>query len=425
MNKLVTYTPTKLNMYIPNIARTSNTEESTETTESTPTSTSSTPISSNIPERLNNFRRTIYSVTENTSQDKPISGNITGSQEYEKAWDEYLQENPEAVEWKDFLTKIANRESGFRNVQNTSNAPAYGYFQLWHTNLQGYTPEQVISDPKLQIKLAIDLAKRNLSTFTPEDFETAQKKGFTKNALLWGSWIGGPGGVKNYLYSNIDADDSKYYGGKGGSSVGTYMRIGNYKDGGSIKDVNLIKVGNKEYYIEVVESEEDKSIGLSNKDNLPENEGMLFVINDKDKDENGLVWFTMEDTKFPLDIIFINEDLEVVQVSKGFPMSKNPIYGSGDYVLEVNSDSGIKVGDDINFISEKEVNKKMMVLDSDGNPQMILDGGERIMSIKNTKTLIKFAKKASATNKDSDYKALGKRIFKFLETQDNNPAEYV
>jgi hypothetical protein len=56
---------------------------------------------------------------------------------------------------------------------------------------------------------------------------------------------------------------------------------------------------------------------------------------------------------------------------------------------------------------------------------MELDGGERIFSRPNTKVLIKFAKKASATQKDSDYKALGKRIFKFLETQSNNEPEYV
>ena len=40
-----------------------------------------------------------------------------------------------------------------------------------------------------------------------------------------------------------------------------------------------------------------------------------------------------------------------------------------------------------------------MVLDVEGNAQMTLDGGERIFSIKNTKILIKFAKKSTATKK--------------------------
>lgn len=365
------------------------------------------------------------SITQNTVQQNPLSGKITGSQEFEKLWDEYLAENPEDTEWRDFFTKIARKESNFRNIQNTAGAPAYGFYQLWETNLQGHTPQEVINDPKLQIKLAIDLAKGNLSNFTQEDWNTAKQKGFSKNALLWGAWLGGLKGVQNYLHSNKDVSDSKYYGGKGGSTVGTYMRIGNYKEGGSLKDVNKVKVGDKEYYIEIVESEKDKAIGLSDRDNIAKDEGMLFIIKNEEKDKDGLVWFTMQDTKFPLDIIFISEDLEVTQVSKGRPMSSEPIYGAGDYVLELNSRSGVKTGDDLEFMSDKEVNKKMMVLDSEGNPQMMLDGGERIMSINNTKTLIKFAKKASSTNKDNDYKALGKRVFKFLEMQNNATPEYV
>ena len=67
----------------------------------------------------------------------------------------------------------------------------------------------------------------------------------------------------------------------------------------------------------------------------------------------------------------------------------------------------------------------MLVLNENGTPQMELEGGERIFSRENTKTLIKFAKKAAFTNKDTDYKGLGKRVFKFLQTQNENEAEYV
>ena len=51
--------------------------------------------------------------------------------------------------------------------------------------------------------------------------------------------------------------------------------------------------------------------------------------------------------------------------------------------------------------------------------------GERIFSRANTKTLIKFAKKAASTNNDNDFRALGKRVFKFLATQDSNEPQYV
>lgn len=56
---------------------------------------------------------------------------------------------------------------------------------------------------------------------------------------------------------------------------------------------------------------------------------------------------------------------------------------------------------------------------------MELDGGERIFSRKHTKTLIKFAKKAATTDNDNDYRALGKRMFKFLQVQTDTDPEYV
>lgn len=393
--------------------------------------------------RIDNINNAILSPstsseTSNTAPqagkvERVIKGSITGPAELEAALDEYFAENPQDIEHRDFLTRIAKRESSFQNVQNSEGAPAYGYFQLWETNLGNHTPEEVMEDPKLQIKLAIELDKRNLATFTQEDFELAEKKGYTKNALRWGSWLGGPGnrekqtGVKGYLYHDKDASDSHHYSEKGkGSSISKYMAMGNYKDGGTVEEKKFsVKIHGKSYKIKVAETEEDKSIGLSKKDKLPDNEGMLFVINEEDKDTEGLVWFTMEDTKIPLDIVFINNDYEVLQVTKGEPLTKEPIYGKADYVLEINADSGITVGSTLEFSGEDKVNDKMMVLDVDGNPQMTLDGGERIFSIKDTRILIRFAKKSKATGKDNDYKALGKRVFKFLKIQDSNDPEYV
>lgn len=143
--------------------------------------------------RIDNINNAVLSprTSENSSSTAPtagkvekvIKGSITGPAELESAMDEYFKENPEDIEHRDFLTRIAERESSFRNVQNSAGAPAYGYFQLWETNLGNHTPEEVMEDPKLQIKLAIELDKRNLATFTQEDFELAEQKGYTKNAL--------------------------------------------------------------------------------------------------------------------------------------------------------------------------------------------------------------------------------------------------
>lgn len=372
--------------------------------------------------------------SENSGMPERISPKaVQGTKELEQAFDEYFAENPEDESHRDFLTRIAKRESSFQNIQNTANAPAYGYFQLWKTNLGKSSPQEVLDDIKLQIKLAIDLDKRNLSTFTQDDFALAEKKGYTKNALRWGSWLGGPGnkekgtGVRGFLYAGKDASDGHHYPGEGqGSSVSKYMAMGNYKEGGLLEEGKFyISVGDKKYNIKIAETSEEKSKGLSDKDDLKEDEGMLFVLDSEDKDEKGLIWFTMEDTKFPLDIIFIDNDYKVLQVSKGESLSKTPIYGSGDYVLEVSTDSGVKVGETLEFKTSEKINDKMLVLDSDGNSQMSLDGGERIFSIHNTKILIRFAKKSKATKKENDYKALGKRVFKFLSIQDSNEPEYV
>lgn len=135
----------------------------------------------------------------------------------------------------------------------------------------------------------------------------------------------------------------------------------------------------------------------------------------------------MDETSIPLDIIYLNKDFKVIRKRTMSAFSKDTVYGEADYVLEVNADSPIKLGDELEFVTDadSEVNSKMLVLGPEGETQMTLDGGERIMSIKDTKVLIKFAKKSDITDRDNDYKALGKRVFKFLDIQDSNEKEYV
>jgi hypothetical protein len=56
---------------------------------------------------------------------------------------------------------------------------------------------------------------------------------------------------------------------------------------------------------------------------------------------------------------------------------------------------------------------------------MELHGGERIVSRRETKVLIKKAMKARDSKEDKDYKALGKYIFKVFKKQDSREPEYV
>lgn len=189
-----------------------------------------------------------------------------------------------------------------------------------------------------------------------------------------------------------------------------------------IYSMERIKIGNKEYKVQVARTEEEKEKGLQGVTELPEDEGMLFYF---DPPEDVSMW--MKDTLIPLDIVFINDDEEVVYVGEGVPNTETQMTVQNvAYVLEVNSGSGIQEGDELDFEEEDEDDAPVMkVLAQDGSTQMDLWGGERIFSRKNTVVLIRKAKKANMSKDDKDYKALGRYMFKCIKGQDERPPEYV
>lgn len=187
----------------------------------------------------------------------------------------------------------------------------------------------------------------------------------------------------------------------------------------------IVNIGDKTYKCQVAKNEEDRRKGLQGVEHLPIDEGMLFVWEDEATRE---MW--MKDTKIPLDQIAINDDDEVVLVYTAQPEDETLVpFMNTKYILEVNANSGIVEGDEFEIDDTDDLNKYVMkVLAPDGSTQMYLQGGERIVSRKETRTLIKKAKKAYA-NKGGDYdrycKSLGKYMFKILKGQDNREPEYV
>ena len=186
-----------------------------------------------------------------------------------------------------------------------------------------------------------------------------------------------------------------------------------------------VQVGNKEYSCEVFKTEEARRKGLQGIEYLPPDQGALFVWEDEGTRE---MW--MKDCSLELDIIGINDDEEVNTVYSAIPNDETLIpFPNAKYILEVNKGSGIMEGDEFEIDDSDDLNKYVMkVLAPDGSTQMYLQGGERIVSRKETRTLIKKAKKAYA-NKGGDYdrycKSLGKYMFKILKGQDNREPEYV
>ena len=99
------------------------------------------------------------------------------------------------------------------------------------------------------------------------------------------------------------------------------------------------EINGKKINLIVAKSEEDRQKGLSGRDKLDENQGMIFVF-----EKPGKYSFWMINMKFPLDIIYINGD-KVVHIFKNLPQQADTPVGllprytpseDANYVLELN-----------------------------------------------------------------------------------------
>ena len=119
-----------------------------------------------------------------------------------------------------------------------------------------------------------------------------------------------------------------------------------------------LKVGEKIIKVEIADTDLKLKRGLSGREKIEDDEGMLFVV-----PENSIPSFWMKDMKFPIDIIWI-DDLKVVGILENLPVpseteSELPRYQPKypiDYVLEVKAgfakDNNIKIGDEVELPKE-------------------------------------------------------------------------
>lgn len=185
------------------------------------------------------------------------------------------------------------------------------------------------------------------------------------------------------------------------------------------------------YKVQVARTEEEHKRGLQGVKHLEIDEGMLFIFPDEEEKE---ISFWMKDTEIPLTVAFINSDMEVVAVYDAKPNDETPMVEKAKYVLEVSADEDIQEGDDVDFDLDDDkydFNSPMYVLDENGDIQASLEGDERVVSRKETITLIRKAKlckrwkNRSKTKYEKYCKELGRYIFGVFERQDSREPDTI
>lgn len=107
---------------------------------------------------------------------------------------------------------------------------------------------------------------------------------------------------------------------------------------GALDKVNL-RVDGHLLKVEVAATVEEKRVGLMNRKNLPENEGMMFIFSPP---EPAAFW--MKNTLIPLSLAFVDENLRIVKLNDLNPpvsvVQRDPARAESDgpvlMVIEVN-----------------------------------------------------------------------------------------
>ena len=113
-------------------------------------------------------------------------------------------------------------------------------------------------------------------------------------------------------------------------------------------EVNGVKVK-----VEIADTPLLQEKGLSGIESLKEDEGMLFIF-----ENPSLQSFWMKDMRFPIDIIWFDEQMKIVWIEKNLSRSSYPSTFSPDknskYVLEViagfSTKNNLKIGDSMRFL---------------------------------------------------------------------------
>lgn len=109
-------------------------------------------------------------------------------------------------------------------------------------------------------------------------------------------------------------------------------------------DISKVCFGDFCFVVEIADSDEERRMGLMYRENLDENNGMLFIFEDA-----GNYPFWMKNTLIPLDIIWIDGSGMVVDIKTAVPCLADPCPsilhdGTAKYVLEINGGKAREFG---------------------------------------------------------------------------------
>lgn len=135
-------------------------------------------------------------------------------------------------------------------------------------------------------------------------------------------------------------------------AVPAYHNVRAYVEEKVLTTKKTIIIAESPLVIEVADTEEKRIKGLSGRESLPPDTGMLFIFQEKQKHN-----FWMKDMNFDIDIVWFNEYGEVVYfVEKASPESYPKLLGptqESRFVLEVPAgyirEKGLKLGDKIDL----------------------------------------------------------------------------
>lgn len=120
--------------------------------------------------------------------------------------------------------------------------------------------------------------------------------------------------------------------------------------GVQVSQISTVEIGGKVFTVDVVSTPQERNRGLSGREQLAVDEGMLFVF-----EESEIYPFWMKDMNFPIDIIWISEDLQIVYIKENATPESFPEAFSPDtfaqYVLEISEGTAkekkFKIGDEV------------------------------------------------------------------------------